>query len=264
MSQQDYYQILGVQPDADARMIKEAYRKMAFQYHPDRNEKNPAAAEKMKAVNEAYAVLSDAGKRREYDAMRGQFGSSAHSHFRKNYSEQDIFSGSDVNQIFEELARSFGLRGFDELFSECCTQGAHAPQYGKTEAGGFFFGHPGAARDSGAVRMSQGGVMGKMSRFFMETLTGHRSPRDGADMSENISVTPQLARTGGPYAYFHKKRAKRLVVKVPPGIRDGQRIRLAGMGAEGKNGGKPGNLYLNVRVKRSLFGKIRDRFAGHQ
>ena len=64
MSQNDYYHILGVDQQASAKQIKDAYRKLAFQYHPDRNEKNPAAAEKMKSVNEAYAVLSDPDKRR--------------------------------------------------------------------------------------------------------------------------------------------------------------------------------------------------------
>ena len=72
MSQNDYYQILGVDQKANAKQIKNAYRKLAFQYHPDRNDKNPAAAEKMKSVNEAYAVLSNADKRREYDTLQQQ------------------------------------------------------------------------------------------------------------------------------------------------------------------------------------------------
>ena len=116
MSQHDYYQILGINQNASAKQVKDAYRKLAFQYHPDRNEKNPEAAEKMKSVNEAYAVLSDAAKRRKYDTLRQQFGSSAYSQFRQNYSEQDIFSGSDINQVLEQMARAFGLRGFDEIF----------------------------------------------------------------------------------------------------------------------------------------------------
>ena len=123
MSQNDYYQILGIDQKAGPRQIKDTYRKLAFEYHPDRNRKNPEAAEKMKRVNEAYAVLSDPAKRREYDAMRQQFGSSAYNQFRQNYSEQDIFSGSDVNQILEQMARAFGLRGFDEIFKEFYGQG---------------------------------------------------------------------------------------------------------------------------------------------
>ncbi len=75
MAQQDYYQILGVDQLAEAKKIKEAYRELAFKYHPDRNEKNPDSAEMMKSVNEAYAVLSNVQKRRDYDTMRNRFGS---------------------------------------------------------------------------------------------------------------------------------------------------------------------------------------------
>ena len=96
MSQNDYYQILEIDLKASPKKIKDAYRKLAFKYHPDRNSKNPEAAEKMKRINEAYAVLSDAAKRREYDAMRHQFGSSAYSQFRQNYSEQDKIGRAHV------------------------------------------------------------------------------------------------------------------------------------------------------------------------
>ena len=102
----DYYQVLGVDQGADVRQIKDAYRKMALRFHPDRNRDNAAAAEQMKAVNEAYAVLSDPAKRRRYDQMRQQFGADAYSRFRNDFSDQDIFSGSDIHSIFEEVARS--------------------------------------------------------------------------------------------------------------------------------------------------------------
>jgi len=107
MSQADYYQVLGVDSDASQSKIKEAYRQLAFKHHPDRNSENAAAADEMKKINEAYAVLSNPAKKTEYDNLRTQFGSSAYTHFRNNYSEQDIFSGSDINHIFEEMARSF-------------------------------------------------------------------------------------------------------------------------------------------------------------
>ena len=101
MTQADYYQVLQVDQNATATQIKEAYRQLAFKYHPDRNEGDPAASEQMKRINEAYAVLSNPAKKSEYDSLKSRFGSSAYTHFRKNYSEQDIFSGSDVNHIFE-------------------------------------------------------------------------------------------------------------------------------------------------------------------
>ena len=69
MQQRDYYQILGVKEDAEPKEIKDAYRQLAFKYHPDRNKENPEASEEMKSVNEAYAVLSDTSKRQEYDSV---------------------------------------------------------------------------------------------------------------------------------------------------------------------------------------------------
>ena len=87
----DYYQILGLNKDASQEQIKAAYRKLAFQYHPDRNKEDPAAAEKMKELNEAYAVLSDPVKRKEYDTYRVSYGSFASQRFRENNFEDDIF-----------------------------------------------------------------------------------------------------------------------------------------------------------------------------
>jgi len=110
MEQKDYYRILGVESNAGQKQIKDAYRKLAFEYHPDRNKDNPATAEKMKELNEAYAVISNPAKRKDYDALKQQYGSFAYSRFRQNYSEQDIFRGSDINQIFEEMGRVFGFR----------------------------------------------------------------------------------------------------------------------------------------------------------
>ncbi|MBW2337705.1 MAG: J domain-containing protein [Deltaproteobacteria bacterium] len=87
MAQEDYYQVLGVDQNATGQQIKETFRKLAFKYHPDRNKENPVAAEQMKKVNEAYAVLSNPAKKSEYDTLKNQFGSSAYTHFRNNYSD---------------------------------------------------------------------------------------------------------------------------------------------------------------------------------
>ena len=105
MSNNNYYKELNVQRDASDQKIKAAYRKLAFEFHPDRN-KSETAAERMKAVNEAYAVLSDPAKRQQYDMLYQQYGDGARSQFRQNYSDQDIFNGSDIQQIFEEMARA--------------------------------------------------------------------------------------------------------------------------------------------------------------
>ena len=141
MDAKDYYQILGIQKTADQKQIKEAYRKLAFQYHPDSNPHDNSVAEKMKDINEAYAVLSHPQKRTEYDQLRSQYGSSAYGRFRNTYSEQDIFKDSDVFRMFDEMARAFGIRGVDEIFKH-----VYGPGYRQFEikrpgvfAKGFFF-----------------------------------------------------------------------------------------------------------------------------
>jgi DnaJ-class molecular chaperone len=260
MSQNDYYQILGIDQKAGPRQIKDTYRKLAFEYHPDRNRKNPEAAEKMKRVNEAYAVLSDPAKRREYDAMRHQFGSSAYSQFRQNYSEQDIFSGSDVNQILQQMARAFGLRGFDEIFKEFYGQGYRHYEFRKPGffAKSYYFTGPRQRRGSNTFGLPLQGSIGKLTRFFLKQFSGIELPEDGADRKDTIRLSTELARQGGPYAYYLREKDKKLVVKIPPGTKHHQQIRLAGMGEDGKGGGKAGDLYLRVRIRRPLLQRFKE------
>ena len=263
MSQNDYYQILGVDQKASAKQIKDAYRKLAFQYHPDRNDKNPAAAEKMKSVNEAYAVLSDPGKRGEYDRMRQQFGSSAYNQFRQNYSEQDIFSGSDINQILEQMARAFGFRGFDEIFKEFYGQGYRQYEFRKPGffAQGYFFKGPPPFAKTGHNGLPLPGGAGKLMRFLLKRLSGIELPQKGADIQDTVWLDPELARRGGPYAYYVRKKNKKIVVKIPPGTKPDQRIRLTGMGEDGRGGGPNGNLYLKVRIRRPLLEQVKGFFS---
>ena len=100
MATRDYYEVLGINEDADETTIKKAYRELAMKYHPDRNPGDDKAVERMKEINEAYAVLSDAKKRSEYDAY-GLEGI-------KGYSQEDIFQNVDFSSLFHE----FGLRDF--------------------------------------------------------------------------------------------------------------------------------------------------------
>ena len=257
MEQRDYYEVLGVPSDATEKQIKAAYRKLAFQYHPDRNTGDPDSAAKMKAINEAYAVLSNASKRRHYDDLKQQFGSSAYNRFRSNYTENDIFKGSDINRVFEDMARAFGFRGFDDIFREAYGQGYRTFEFKRPgfSARGFVF--TGPLRRSGQSRTAPP-AMGKLSRYLIEKLTGVELPQNGADVTEMIDLTPQEAAEGGPYPYYYRKQSKKLVVMVPKGLREGQRIRLAGMGEEGKGGAKPGDLYLTVKIKRPLMQKLKD------
>ena len=263
MEHKDYYEILGVASDATAKDIKDTYRKLALQFHPDRNPGDTIAAEKMKTINEAYAVLSNDQKRKEYDFMRQQFGSSAYNQFRQTYSEQDIFSGSDINGIFEELARSFGLRGFDEIFKEFYGQGYQTFEFNKdgVSARGFVFSGPFRKEGQSALNMPPGGPLGKMTRYLLKKVTGIDLPANGSDVEDVITLNPEAALRGGSYEYVMRGKNKRLKVNIPPGIRNGQKIRLSGMGEDGRGGAQPGDLYLNVRIKKPLFRKVKDFIA---
>src|SRR6266849_9571780 len=104
MEKRDYYNVLGVPRGAAKDDIKAAYRKLALQYHPDRN-KDPGAAEKFKEISEAYAILSDDEKRGQYD----QFGRQG---VYEKYNQEDIFRGADFDSVFRDL----GIGGFGSIF----------------------------------------------------------------------------------------------------------------------------------------------------
>ena len=258
MPARDYYQILGVPEDAEAAEIKTAYRRLAVQYHPDRNRDNAQAADDMKRLNEAYAVLSSASRRREYDRLRRQFGPSAQEHFRQSYSEQDIFRGSDIEKVFEEMARRFGFRGFEEVFREFYGQGFQHFQHRRPgfSVRGFVFTSPFGARNT-RQRMPGGIPGGRLADYLFRKIGGSRLPVEGADVKDAITLSPELARSGGPYAYFHAARSKQLIVKITPAVRNGQQIRLAGQGKPGRYGGKDGDLLLKVRIRKPLLARLK-------
>ena len=258
MTQLDYYKVLGIEPGAASDKIKTAYRDLAFKYHPDRNQDNPSAAEMMKQVNEAYAVLSDPEKRRAYDALRDQYGSAAHDHFRKSYTDQDIFTGSDIHQIFEEMARSFGFRGSEEVFKEFYGKGFRTFQYRRPGifGGGFFFFGPGGNMGRGRVPLS-GGPLAMLAGQIFKKLAHASVPDKGKDLTETIALDVETAEKGGPYAYFHKPNKKKLIIKIPPRVRNGQKIRLSGLGRPGKRGGPAGDLFLKVQVRKPLLERLK-------
>ncbi len=202
-----YYDILGVSKTATEEEIKKAFKKKAMEYHPDRNKNDPKAEEKFKDVNEAYAVLKDKDKRKQYDT----FGAEG---FRKRYSQEDIFSGFDVNDILRNFGFGGGRSpsGFDDIF---------------------------------------GGPAGFSSPF--ENIFGGgrpRGPRKGQDMMSEITVTFEEAARGTEKKFTIDRggRNENTSVKVPPGISEGKKLRLAGKGFPGSQGGPPGDLYFKVHV----------------
>lgn len=257
----DYYQVLGIEGTAEQRTIKEAYRRLAFQYHPDRNGGETEAVERMKEINEAYAVLSDSETRARYDSVRHQYGSQAYDHFRQSYSDQDVFRNSDINQIFEEMAKTFGFRGFDDVF-----RGAYGQAYRSTEFRGpgvfgrvivFGPGFRGKEMDRTEV-LSRPGIIGKavnrIAQYALKRVLS-RIAGEGKDVYDTITIDEHEATRGGKVVYLDEKRSRELTIAVPPGVKEGQLIRLRGVGDGRQN---KGDLYLRVEIRRPLLTRVRE------
>jgi len=261
VTQKDYYGVLGVDRKAGTKEIKQAYRNLALRYHPDRNQNSQDAAARMKDINEAYAVLSDPEKRRQYDGLWNVYGSSAHGQFRQSYSEQDIFRGSDVHQIFEEISRTFGFRGFNEVFRDAYGPGYRSFEFRRPGVFGRVYvsstRRPGPRQPLGASQ----GPLGKLFRYALKRQWGIEIPERGRDVNDLIVISPVVALGGGKVLYSSRLHEKELIVRIPARLRGGQRIRLKGMGEPGKGGGDPGDLYLKVRVRRPWLQGLKDSAA---
>ncbi|MBW1979637.1 MAG: DnaJ domain-containing protein [Deltaproteobacteria bacterium] len=213
MAGKNYYKILGVSKNASDEEIKKAYRKLALKYHPDRNKGNKSAEEKFKDVNEAYAVLSDKEKRRQYD----MFGSEG---FQQRFSQEDIFRNFDFGHIFRE----FGL-GSEDIF-------------------GRVFGGMGAGRRQTFHRA------GGAHHFGGPFARAAQQPHKGADLTVDLQISLQEAVFGAARTIaLNRHNSRELVkVKIPPGISSGQKLRITGKGQQGSWGGPPGDLLVTVQV----------------
>jgi len=208
----DYYEVLGVKKDSSTQDIKKAYRKLAMKYHPDRNKGDKEAEEKFKKISEAYAVLSDPEKRKQYDT----FGASG---FQQRYSQEDIFRGFDLGDILKE----FGLGGLGGGFRASGSQGSPFET--------FFFqsGGPGAGRES--------------------FRPGAQQPVKGSDLTYELSVSLNEILSGSQktISLRRENRTENVSVKIPKGIKAGQKLRLAGKGSSSPYGGPPGDLFLIIK-----------------
>lgn len=200
----DYYDALGVTKNASKTEIKKAYRRLAQKYHPDRNPDDPKAEATFKEISEAYAVLSDEKKRAQYD----QFGD---ADFHQRFSQEDIFRGADMNDIFREFG--FGGGGQEDIFS-------------RLFGGGGFGGMGGA----GARQRSMRG--------------------QDYTMKVNIPFTLAINGGERQVDFRTDAGLEQLRVKIPAGIESGQKLRVSGKGAASPNGGQAGDLYLEVQVDR--------------
>jgi curved DNA-binding protein len=209
MEFKDYYQILGVAPDADEKAIRQAFRKLARQYHPDVNPGDKAAEEQFKAINEANQVLSDPEQRKKYDALRTQYQRWQQGGRRPQDFNWQEWSAAPGEGVYEQYGSFDNL---DDLF------GGESP----------------------------------FSDFFSTIFGGARRaqqtprPRRGRDREVEVEITLEEAFAGTTRALQIGDR--RIEAKIPPGVFTGARVRLAGQGEPGRQGGPGGDLYLIIRV----------------
>ncbi len=267
MEKKDYYDALGVPKGAGKDEIKAAYRKLALQYHPDRN-KSPAATERFKEISEAYAVLSDDEKRSQYD----QFGRAG---IYERYNQEDIFRGADFDSIFRDIGGFGGvfeqlLRGFGGFGGFQGFGGPQRPSRGEDLAYdlqiSFDEAAHGVSRDIEVPRLAQcnvcngSGAQPGSQRKTCRTCSGRgqvqQVRRSGFAQMIQITTCP---RCGGSGTVIDKpckncdgsgltRNRTKLQVKVPAGADDGQSLRLRGEG-NAVQGGRPGDLYVRVHLK---------------
>ncbi len=266
----DYYQVLGIQESASQEDIKKAFRKLAFQHHPDTNPGHEKEAEaRFKEINEAYGVLGDKLKRQQYDAARKGIFSGAGSPFGGfQYSQQDIFRDIFANQhMADELSRMFAQSGlrFDQDFLNRVFFGGKGVIFQVfTGPGGLhrsvyrFGGDATNARPNSpdtAAAYKPGlleRLLGRLVKFVFGRLFGPQYrplPQESLDHHADLNLTRNEARKGGEKELRYKRdgQTKRGVVKIPPGVTTGTRIRLKGIGMTRDS--QSGDLYLHVKVE---------------
>ncbi|MBW8875067.1 MAG: DnaJ domain-containing protein [Acidobacteria bacterium] len=228
MDYKDYYSTLGVKKDASQEDIQKAYRKLARKFHPDVN-KNPEAEVKFKEIGEAYEVLKDPDKRQKYD----QFGSSW------NRARQ---SGGGAPPGWENIHFGNGGGGFD--FGDLGGGGAGNERFSSFFEMLFGGGGPGGGR-RGTAAGGPAGFGGFGGQGF-----GNQA---GGNAEATLPITIEEAVQGGTKEIALADPAtgqrRTLSVKVPPGVRSGQKIRLAGQGSPGFGGGAAGDLLLKVEIE---------------
>ena len=258
MSKRDYYEVLGISKDASAQDLKKAYRKVAMKHHPDRNSGDKASEEKFKEASEAYEVLSNEQKRAAYDqyghaGVEGQSGMGGSGEGFGNFSDifgdvfGDIFGGAGGRGGHGGPARGADLRYTLDLSLEDAVKGTSVKIKVPTLVGCKTCGGNGAKPGTspstcntcgghGQVRMQQG--------FFSVQQTCPTCRGKGKSISDPC---------GGCHGRGRVEETKTLSVKVPPGVDTGDRIRLAGEGEAGADGGPSGDLYVQVSVKDHEF-----------
>jgi DnaJ-class molecular chaperone len=225
MAKRDYYDILGVSKSASADEIKRAHRKLALKYHPDRNKNNKDAEEKFKEIQEAYDVLSDPTKKQNYD----QFGHAG------------VGAGGQAGDPYEAFRRAQAGRGGGGRTTWRAAPGVQVEDFDPSQFGDVsdlfeqFFG----TRGGGGAATGRGGARGR----------ARPAPR-GQDVEHEVTLTFSQAARGSTLPLQITRgpgQSETIEVKIPPGVKDGSRIRIKGRGEQ--SGGEPGDLFIITRVQ---------------
>ncbi|WP_419420290.1 molecular chaperone DnaJ [Legionella sp. D16C41] len=255
MDQRDYYEVLGVNRNADDGEIKKAYRKLAMKFHPDRNPNNEEAEEKFKEIQNAYAILSDSQKRAMYDQYghagvnsaggAGGFGFGGFGDVFEDIFE-NIFSGGRSRQ--SRAHRGADLQFNVQLTLEEAAVGKQieitVPRHATCQICSGSGSKPGSSPKNcetcngvGQIRIQQG--------FFSIQQTCPSCHGEGTVISDPCSNCHGQGRV---------RESKKLTVKIPAGVDNGDRVRLSGEGEAGLHGGSPGDLYVQINIKaHSIF-----------
>jgi len=269
-STRDYYEILGVSRNATQDEIKNAYRKLALQYHPDRN-KSPDAEGKFKEMSEAYAVLSDQEKRKQYDTT-GREG------VYQKYGQEDIFRGADFSEIFSDMGPGFG--GVDDLFGQLFGRARESPRQGadltyrlqlrledvvsdstreieipRTEVCEACKGSgaaPGTSRRTCNQCNGSGQAQRVQGRGFARMMRAEPCPRCGG-RGYLIDSPCRECRGSGT-----TRKLRRIRVVIPAGVDDGHTLRLRWEGEAGANGEPSGDFYVVINISPHNVFKRKD------
>ena len=267
----DYYQILDVSPEATEDEIRKTYRRLALEHHPDRNPGDPSAEERFKEIAEAYGVLIDPAKRRDYDQWRRgarvrEEAAREGFPFSREQVFEDLFGDPRFNQIFRELFREFDRAGFrfDQRFFDQVFFGGR----GIRMSGFVFWGPVGYSRvhverprsrkrprEKPTSQLQPAGMLKWLGQKFGNFLKGatqtllagpSRSRSRAEDLSYNLTLPPAQVRRGSwVQIAVERGRGKEVLrVKIPPGTRNGTRLRLKGKGRMEE--GRVGDLYLTI------------------
>jgi molecular chaperone DnaJ len=256
----DYYEVLGVKRDASADEIKDSYRKLAMQFHPDRN-KDPGAEERFKEISEAYAVLSDPQKRQTYDQL-------GHAGFDQRYSSEDIFRGADFDSVFRDMGFGdifrtfFGGGGFGERINrgqdlavdlqitlEEAARGTEKeieiPRTEKCDVCGGSGARPGTSARVCPTCGGSGQVQNMRKSGFATYVQVGVCPTCKGKGRLIDSPCPNCHGTG------RVRKRRKITVKVPAGIDEGNQLRLRGEGEMASEDGEAGDLYVVIHVSQN-------------